>query len=152
MPARKRAWLYVIRNTKRTALLFLLFTALMTLALLGTAMYRASGETIRALRSSIGGYIVIQTAAEGEENTDEALLQQVRTLDNVRTYNGVDNYYLYTGGLELISGHTAVPACRGNLCPNSWVARTPHCMSGSSALRSCWRRAVISQRRTGTRR
>ena len=85
MPARKRAWLYVIRNTKRTALLFLLFTALMTLALLGTAMYRASGETIRALRSSIGGYIVIQTAAEGEENTDEALLQQVRTLDNVRT-------------------------------------------------------------------
>ena len=77
MPARKRAWLYVIRNTNRTALLFLLFTALMTLALLGTAMYCASGESIRALRSSIGGYIVIQTAAEGEENTDEALLQLI---------------------------------------------------------------------------
>ena len=153
MPARKRAWLYVIRNTKRTALLFLLFTALMTLALLGTAMYRASGETIRALRSSIGGYIVIQTAAEGEENTDEALLQQVRTLDNVRTYNGVDNYYLYTGGLELISGSYRGSGLPGeNLCPNSWAARTPRCMSGSSALRSCWRRAAISQRRTGTRR
>ena len=126
MPARKRAWLYVIRNTKRTALLFLLFTALMTLALLGTAMYRASGETIRALRSSIGGYIVIQTAAEGEENTDEALLQQVRTLDNVRTYNGVDNYYLYTGGLELIAG-----SYRGSGLPGEFVPKFVGCTDSS---------------------
>ena len=35
--------LYVIRNTKRTVLLFPLFTALMTLAMLGTTTYTPAG-------------------------------------------------------------------------------------------------------------
>ena len=56
------------------------------------------------LRSSIGGYITIQTAVDSEQNTDEVLLQQLSTLDNVSKYNGVDPYYMYTEGLELIPG------------------------------------------------
>lgn len=104
MPTRKRAWLYVIRNQKRTALLLILFTVLLTITLLGQALNAACGDAIRALRSSIGGYISIQAAAESKQNTDEELLDQVRTLDNISRYNGIDTYYMYTGELELIPG------------------------------------------------
>lgn len=104
MPTHKRAWLYVIRNKKRTVLLFILLVALMTISLLGLALYVACGDAVKELRSSIGGYITIQTAVDSGQNTDEALLQQVRTLDNISKYNGVDPYYMYTEGLELISG------------------------------------------------
>lgn len=101
----KRAWLYVKRNKKRTVLLFLLFTVLMTISLLGFVLYTASGDAAKELRSSIGGYFTIETGADGTEKTDEALLQQVKTLDNIIQYNGIDTYYMYTEGLTL------VPAC-----------------------------------------
>ena len=104
MPTPKRAWLYVVRNKKRTTLLFLLLVVLMAISQLGLALHAASGEAVKNLRSSIGGYITIQTAMDSPENTDDALLQQVRTLDNVSKYNGVDPYYMYTEGLELIPG------------------------------------------------
>ena len=104
MPTSKRAWLYVVRNKKRTTLLFLLLVVLMAISQLGLALHAASGEAVKNLRSSIGGYITIQTAMDSPENTDDALLQQVRTLDNVSKYNGVDPYYMYTEGLELIPG------------------------------------------------
>ena len=102
MTTSKRAWLYVRRNRKRTILLFLLFAVLMTISLLGFALHAASSAAVRELRGSIGGYFTIQTGASGAEKTDEALLQQVKTLDNVRTYNGVDTYYMYTEGLSLL--------------------------------------------------
>ena len=104
MPTAKRAWLYVVRNKKRTALLFLLLVVLMAISQLGLALHAASGDAIKNLRSSIGGYITIQTAVDSPENTDDALLQHVSTLDNVSKYNGVDPYYMYTEGLELIPG------------------------------------------------
>ena len=87
-----------------TTLLFLLLVVLMAISQLGLALYAASGDAVKNLRSSIGGYITIQTAVDSPENTDDALLQQVRTLDNVSKYNGVDPYYMYTEGLELIPG------------------------------------------------
>lgn len=100
MPIHKRAWLYVTRNKKRTVLLFLLLVVLMTISLLGLALYGASGDAVKELRSSIGGYFTIQAAADSREKTDEELLQQVRTLDNVSKYNGVDTYYMYVDGLN----------------------------------------------------
>ena len=104
MPTHKRAWLYVIRNKKRTTLLFILLVVLMSLSLLGLALYAACGDAVKELRRSIGGYIAIQTAAESSQDTDDALLQQVRTLDNISKYNGVDPYYMYTEGLKLTPG------------------------------------------------
>jgi len=104
VPAGKRAWLYVRRHTKRTALLFLLFTSLMTVSLLGLALHMASSAAVKELRGSIGGYFIIQTGADGNEKTGDALLDQVKTLDNIGRWNGVDTYYLYTEGLELIPG------------------------------------------------
>ena len=100
MPIHKRAWLYVTRNKKRTVLLFLLLVVLMTISLLGLALYGACGDAVKELRSSIGGYFTIQTAADSREKTDEELLQQVRTLNNVSKYNGVDTYYMYVDGLN----------------------------------------------------
>lgn len=104
MPTIKRAWLYVIRNLKRTVLLLILLVALMTISLLGLALYAASGDAVKELRSSIGGYFTIQQSAEGTQKTDEQLLEQVRTLDNVSKVNGVDTYYMYCEGLELVPG------------------------------------------------
>lgn len=104
MPTTKRAWLYVIRNPKRTVLLLILLVALMTISLLGLALYSASGDAVKELRSSIGGYFTIQQSAEGMQKTDEQLLEQVRTLDNVSKVNGVDTYYMYCEGLELVPG------------------------------------------------
>lgn len=104
MPTIKRAWLYVIRNLKRTVLLLILLVALMTISLLGLALYSASGDAVKELRSSIGGYFTIQQSAEGTQKTDEQLLEQVRTLDNVSKVNGVDTYYMYCDGLELVPG------------------------------------------------
>lgn len=104
MPTIKRAWLYVIRNLKRTVLLLILLVALMTISLLGLALYSASGDAVKELRSSIGGYFTIQQSAEGTQKTDEQLLEQVRTLDNVSKVNGVDTYYMYCEGLELVPG------------------------------------------------
>lgn len=104
MPTTKRAGLYVIRNPKRTVLLLILLVALMTISLLGLALYAASGDAVKELRSSIGGYFTIQQSAEGTQKTDEQLLEQVRTLDNVSKVNGVDTYYMYCEGLELVPG------------------------------------------------
>lgn len=83
MPTTKRAWLYVIRNPKRTVLLLILLAALMTISLLSLALYSASGDSVKELRSSIGGYFTIQQSSEGTQKTDEQLFEQIRTLDNV---------------------------------------------------------------------
>lgn len=104
MPTSKRAWLYVTRSRKRTVLLFLLFTVLMTVSLCGFALHAASRKAVAELRSSIGGYFTIHTGAEGTERADQALLDQVKTLDNIRAFNGLDTYYLYAEGLSLMPG------------------------------------------------
>lgn len=101
MPTTKRAWLYVTRRRKRTALLFLLFVVLMTGALLGFMLYAASMDAAEALRGSIGGYLTIH-AGDGGAWADEALLEQVKTLEDIRAYNGVDTSYLYCEGLSLV--------------------------------------------------
>ena len=77
MPTAKRAWLYVVRNKKRTALLFLLLVVLMAISQLGLALHAASGDAIKNLRSSIGGYITTQTAVDRPVNTDDAPPQPV---------------------------------------------------------------------------
>lgn len=117
MPTTKRAWLYVVRNPKRTVLLLILLVALMTISLLGLVLYSASGDAVKALRSSIGGYFTIQQSAEGTQKTDEQLLEQVRTLDNVSKVNGVDNYYLYCDGLDLVPGSYSGTGLPGEYVP-----------------------------------
>lgn len=110
MSTAKRALLYVTRMRKRTILLFCLMTVLMTISLMGLSLYTASKQAARDLRGSIGGYFTIQTRAESEKTdgkqarTDEALLGQVSTLDNIRRYNGVDTYYLFASGVQLVPG------------------------------------------------
>lgn len=117
MPVGKRAWLYVSRNKKRSVLLFLLLTALMTISLLGLALHAASKDAGKLLRSSIGGYFTIQSAADSDEKVDERLLQQVKTLDNISRYNGVDTYYLYTEGLQLMPGSNHGTGLVGEFMP-----------------------------------
>lgn len=117
MPLQKRAWLYVVRNKKRTVLLLILLIALMTISLLGLALYSASGDAVRELRSSIGGYFTIQQSAESTQRTDEQLLEQVRTLDNISKVNGVDTYYMYCEGLELIPGSYSGTGLSGEFVP-----------------------------------
>ena len=104
MPTVRRARLYVRRHAKRTVLLFLLFTILMTISLLGLALHTASSAAIKELRGSIGGYFMLQTGPDGSEKTGDALLEQVKTLDNISRWNGLDTYYMYTEGLELVPG------------------------------------------------
>lgn len=117
MPMKKRAWLYVIRNPKRTVLLLILLVALMTISLLGLALYSASGDAVKELRSSIGGYFTIEQSAEGTQKTDEQLLEQVRTLENVSKVNGVDTYYMYCDGLDLIPGSYSGTGLPGEYVP-----------------------------------
>ena len=104
MTTSKRAWLYVRRNPKRTFLLLLLFTVLMTISLFGFVLHAASRDAARELRGTIGGYFTVHTGSGGETKTTEALLQQVRTLDGIARYNGLDTYYMYAAGLDLIPG------------------------------------------------
>ena len=87
MPTVRRARLYVRRHAKRTVLLFLLFTILMTISLLGLALHTASSAAIKELRGSIGGYFMLQTGSDGSEKTGDALLEQVKTLDNISRWN-----------------------------------------------------------------
>lgn len=117
MPTTKRAWLYVIRNPKRTVLLLILLAALMTISLLGLALYSASGDAVKELRSSIGGYFTIQQSSEGTQKTDEQLLQQVSTLDNVSRVNGVETYYMYCEGLDLVPGSYSGTGLPGEYVP-----------------------------------
>lgn len=117
MSTTKRAWLYVTRNKKRTVLLFLLLVVLMTISLLGLALYAASGDAVKELRSSIGGYFTIQQSAEGTQKTDEQLLEQVRTLDNVSRVNGVDTYYMYCDGIDLVPGSYSGTGLPGEYVP-----------------------------------
>lgn len=117
MPMKKRAWLYVIRNPKRTVLLLILLVALMTISLLGLALYSASGDAVKELRSSIGGYFTIEQSAEGTQKTDEQLLEQVCTLENVSKVNGVDTYYVYCDGLDLIPGSYSGTELPGEYVP-----------------------------------
>lgn len=117
MPASQRAWLYVTRNRKRTILLSLLFIVLMTVSLLSFALYTASEGAVRELRGSIGGYFTIHTGADGGGKADEALLEQVGTLEGIRAYNGVDTYYLYAEGLSLMPGSQHGTGTAGEFTP-----------------------------------
>lgn len=114
MSTSKRAWLYVIRMKRRSILLLIILTVLMAISMLGLGLYTASKQAVQELRGSLGGYFTIQMSAASEETqtaalsqTNEQLLQQVRTLENVRQYNGVDTYYLYTPDLQLQPGRYA---------------------------------------------
>ena len=104
MTTTRRAWLYVCRNKKRTILLFLLFMVLITISLLGFALNTASKNAVKELRSSIGGYFTIQTGVDSTEQTDEALLTQIKNLDHISKYNGIDLYFLCTEELSLLPG------------------------------------------------
>lgn len=104
MTTTRRAWLYVCRNKKRTILLFLLFMVLITISLLGFALNTASKNAVKELRSSIGGYFTIQTGVDSTEQTDEALLTQIKNLDHISKYNGIDMYFLCTEELSLLPG------------------------------------------------
>lgn len=104
MTITRRAWLYVCRNKKRTILLFLLFMVLITISLLGFALNTASKNAVKELRSSIGGYFTIQTGVDSTEQTDEALLTQIKNLDHISKYNGIDMYFLCTEELSLLPG------------------------------------------------
>ena len=124
MPTTKRAWLYVVRNPKRTVLLLILLVALMTISLLGLALYSASGDAVKELRSSIGGYFTIQQSADGTQKTDEQMFEQVCTLNNVSRVNGVDTYYMYCDGLDLIPGSYS-----GTGLPGEYVPKFVACTS-----------------------
>ena len=113
----KRAWLYVQRNQKRTVLLFLLFTVLITISMLGFALNTASKNAVKELRGSIGGYFTIEMSADSEDKTDEALLEQVRSLDHISKYNGLDTYHLYTDGLSLLPGRYHGTGMTGEFTP-----------------------------------
>ena len=104
MTTTRRAWLYVCHNKKRTILLFLLFMVLITISLLGFALNTASKNAVKELRSSIGGYFTIQTGVDSTEQTDEALLTQIKNLDHISKYNGIDMYFLCTEELSLLPG------------------------------------------------
>ena len=104
MTTTRRAWLYVCRNKKWTILLFLLFMVLITISLLGFALNTASKNAVKELRSSIGGYFTIQTGVDSTEQTDEALLTQIKNLDHISKYNGIDMYFLCTEELSLLPG------------------------------------------------
>lgn len=117
MPIYKRAWLYVKRNTKRTTLLFLLFTLLSTISLLGFALYSASNQAVSKLRENIGGYFTIQTGADGSELTGDTLLDQIKTMNYISHWNGVDTYYMYTEGIHLVPGSYASSGSVGEFMP-----------------------------------
>ena len=117
MTALQRARIYVRRNTKRTVLLFLLFGVLMTISLLAVALHMASSESVRELRERIGGYIMIQTGQDGKELTGDILLNHLKTLDNVKGWNGVDTYYMYAKGLKLVPGSYSGTGEAGEFSP-----------------------------------
>ncbi|MFR3786682.1 MAG: ABC transporter permease [Agathobaculum desmolans] len=104
MTTMKRAWLYVRRNKKRTILLFLLFTVLITISMLGLALNMASKNTVKELRGSIGGYFTLEVGADGTGKTNEALLNQIKRLDHINKYNGIDMYFLRAEELNLLPG------------------------------------------------
>ncbi|WP_297294330.1 hypothetical protein [uncultured Oscillibacter sp.] len=151
MPTVKRARLYVGRHAKRTILLFLLFTILMTISLLGFALHTASNAVIKELRGSIGGYFMLQTGADGNEKTGDALLEQVKTLDNISRWNGLDTYYLYTGGLELVPGANYGTGTVGEFMPKFTGCTDSSFTRVFCRLPSSWRRDGTSWRTTSTR-
>ncbi|WP_297301271.1 hypothetical protein [uncultured Oscillibacter sp.] len=151
MPTVKRARLYVGRHAKRTILLFLLFTILMTISLLGFALHTASNAAIKELRGSIGGYFMLQTGADGNEKTGDALLEQVKTLDNISRWNGLDTYYLYTGGLELVPGANYGTGTVGEFMPKFTGCTDSSFTRVFCRLPSSWRRDGTSWRTTSTR-
>lgn len=121
----KRAWLYVKRNTKRTTLLCLLFTILCTISLLGFMLYSASTQAVVKLRENIGGYYTIQADADGFEQTGDVLANKVSSMEYISYWNGVDTYYMYAEGIDLVAGSNSstdnvmkfMPKCIG--CTNS---------------------------------
>lgn len=128
MTTSKRAWIYAVRMKKRTMMLILLFTVLMTISLLGITLYAASRDAAQALRGSLGGYFTLQLSGtdSGNEKTNEALLEQVRTLEGIRDCNGVDTYYLYVKDLTLIPG-----SYHGSGQTNEFVPRFIGCTNSS---------------------
>lgn len=107
----KRAFLYLIRNKKRSLLLCFILAVLMTISIIGFSLFKVSRESSEELYRKMGGYLTIQTSSLQETgkktDTDEELLRNLLALDGIQNYNGVDTYYLYTQELALVPGRFA---------------------------------------------
>lgn len=102
----RRAFLYLMRNKKKTMILLAVLTVIFALVLLCTAIGSAAGLSVQKLRGQMGGYFKIEPDfSQGKFGTvDDALVQKVKDAGGIKAVNGMDIQYFMTEDLELLPG------------------------------------------------
>lgn len=107
MSAYKRAFLYMKRKKGKTILLTITFLIIMTLVLIGMAVNRSSEKAAAVLRGKIGGYFKISVdyeKADMKQMIDQTLVDRVKQIEEIKSVNCMNVYYLTTPELNLLPG------------------------------------------------
>lgn len=106
MSIRRRAFLYLMRNQKKTCILLIILTVISALILLCISIGSAADASLQKLREQMGGYFKIETDyTQGKVGTvDDGLVQNVVDLGGIKAVNGMDVQYLMTEDIELFPG------------------------------------------------
>jgi len=106
MNVRKRAFLYLARNKKKTVLLLAILTFITALVLLCVSVGNAANAALRELREKMGGYFKIEADyVQGKfGRIDDALARKVMEGGGIKAVNGMDIQYFRTENLELEPG------------------------------------------------
>lgn len=96
----------MLRTTGRSAILLATFVVLAAALLLGVSIAAATGSAAHQLRQSLGGYFRIspdqQRMAPGQ--VDDPLVEQVRSVAELKAVNAMDLQYLLAPDLMLTPG------------------------------------------------
>lgn len=117
----RRAFLYNKRKLGKSCILFLILFIMSLSVLTGLSIYRSSVFAIDSLRESFGGSFKIEAKYNKEDlslweakesggmsyigpNVDDDLIENVMTVNGIKSYNASTTWYLYTDDLNLVSG------------------------------------------------
>lgn len=102
----RRGLLFLYREKRKTAILFITLTVILVLVFAGISMHNAMQREERRLRENVSGYFTIrQNDEQGSRKfVDDEMVEKIIAIEGVKSWNGIDMAHMYVKNIELIPG------------------------------------------------
>lgn len=100
----ERARLYITRQLSKTVRLGLIFTVLAVFLVVCSAVYQNTASSAAELRRTISATVRLEGASGSDRRVDDAIIEQVQALGNIRGYTGENMQLLYSTSVLPVPG------------------------------------------------
>lgn len=102
----RRGLLFLYREKRKTATLFITLTVILVLVFSGISMSNAMQREESRLRENVSGYFTIRQNDEqgSREFVDDEMVEKIIAIEGVKSWNGIDMAHMYVKDIELIPG------------------------------------------------